>query len=177
LLAFESHLLNLVVAIFSFHKSRKTEHYADDLEINLEAAMLDDFGAQLEDGSPREVRVFFFNRRRRRRLGVDVERESELFCLFLSHRGSFSGKLSSAAEASNSILSKNGARLNKKGVTERETRARRSDSFSMLAVRRQPKLELKPKQTNRSPAPSSTSTPSSCPVERRHSKPYLHRPR
>lgn len=33
------------------------DHYADDLEVELAAAMLDDFGAQLEDGSPREVRL------------------------------------------------------------------------------------------------------------------------
>ena len=36
------------------------DHYADDLEVELEAAMLDDFGAQLEDGSPREVRLKLF---------------------------------------------------------------------------------------------------------------------
>ena len=44
--------------------SSPSDHYADDLEVELEAAMLDDFGAQLEDGSPREVsrmEVFFLS--------------------------------------------------------------------------------------------------------------------
>ena len=32
-----------------------SEHYADDLEVDLQAAMLQDFNVQLEDDSPREV--------------------------------------------------------------------------------------------------------------------------
>ena len=32
-----------------------SEHYADDLEVDLQAAMLQDFNAELEDDSPREV--------------------------------------------------------------------------------------------------------------------------
>lgn len=32
-----------------------SEHYADDLEVDLQAAMLQDFNAELKDDSPREV--------------------------------------------------------------------------------------------------------------------------
>ena len=34
------------------------EHYADDLEIDLEEIMGSDFNAELEDGSPQDVRLF-----------------------------------------------------------------------------------------------------------------------
>ena len=37
------------------HTPTPTEHYADELEDELAEAMLSDFGAQLEDESPREV--------------------------------------------------------------------------------------------------------------------------
>ena len=54
----EAHLPSI---LFSLHQnSHLADHYADDLEVELEAAMLDDFGAQLEDGSPREVRLKLF---------------------------------------------------------------------------------------------------------------------
>lgn len=47
----------LIVPFFFIHNPRnKTEHYADELEDELAEAMLSDFGAQLEDDSPREVR-------------------------------------------------------------------------------------------------------------------------
>lgn len=32
-----------------------SEHYADDLEVDLEAAMMQDFNAELQDDSPRQV--------------------------------------------------------------------------------------------------------------------------
>ena len=32
-----------------------SEHYADDLEVDLEDAMLQDFNAELQDDSPRQV--------------------------------------------------------------------------------------------------------------------------
>ena len=32
-----------------------SEHYADDLEIDLEACMLQDFNVELQDDSPRQV--------------------------------------------------------------------------------------------------------------------------
>jgi hypothetical protein len=54
--AFENRMLNLSLC-FSFIHSLFADHFADDLEVELEATMLDDFGAQLEDGSPREVRL------------------------------------------------------------------------------------------------------------------------
>ena len=47
--------------LFSLSQSFPTlspDHYADDLEDELDQAMLADFHAQLEDGSPREVRRF-----------------------------------------------------------------------------------------------------------------------
>ncbi|KAL0022743.1 hypothetical protein WJX77_010678 [Trebouxia sp. C0004] len=34
-----------------------TEHYADDLEVDLEAAMMQDFNAELQDDSPRQVSI------------------------------------------------------------------------------------------------------------------------
>lgn len=33
-----------------------SEHYADDLEVDLEACMLQDFNVELQDDSPRQVR-------------------------------------------------------------------------------------------------------------------------
>ncbi len=41
---------------FSLRRSSNIEHYADELEDELAEAMLADFGAQLEDDSPREVK-------------------------------------------------------------------------------------------------------------------------
>ncbi len=32
-----------------------SEHYADDLEVDLEAAMMQDFNTELQDDSPRQV--------------------------------------------------------------------------------------------------------------------------
>jgi len=32
-----------------------SEHYADDLEVDLEAAMMQDFNGELQDDSPRQV--------------------------------------------------------------------------------------------------------------------------
>ncbi len=40
-------LLTLVLVV--------SEHYADDLEVDLEAAMMQDFNAELQDDSPRQV--------------------------------------------------------------------------------------------------------------------------
>ena len=36
-----------------------SEHYADDLEVDLEACMLQDFNVELQDDSPRQVRGRF----------------------------------------------------------------------------------------------------------------------